>query len=403
MPDGGDVPTELELKTLSIDLKKATDEVKVFAEKVQTEMKNLGVATGETKLNADKALTEMNTISARLTEIEQKVARRSGGDQPSEYKSFGQHVVDADTVKALLEQKNGQARVTVELKDIMSGPPTWGTGVSPSNSLVMADRQPIVQPPMRQLVVRDLITPGSTTSNAIEYPVETDNPAVTGAAVVSEGALKPQSNITFDLRSTPVRTVAHWMKASRQIMDDVPQLRSYIDGRLRYGLGYVEETELLYGDGTGQHLLGIIPQATAYAAAFTPTSPQAIDVLRLAALQATLALYPATGFVLHPTDWAKIELTKDSQNRYLVGDPQNQIAARLWTLPVVQTPAMQVSKFLTGAFRLGAQLFDRLTLEVLISTEDQDNFVKNMITIRAEERLALAVYRPAAFIYGTIP
>jgi HK97 family phage major capsid protein len=261
----------------------------------------------------------------------------------------------------------------------------------------------MVQPPRRNLVVRDLLTPGSTRSNAIEYPVETDNPMTTGAAVVSEGALKPQSNITFDLKSLPVRTIAHWMKASRQIMDDVPQLQSYIDGRLRYGLEYVEENELLYGDGTGQHLLGIIPQATAYAAAFAPTAPQAIDTLRLAALQATLALYPATGYVMHPTDWAKIELTKDGMNRYIVGDPQNQIAARLWTLPVVQTPAMQVSKFLTGAFRLGAQIFDRMSIEVLISTEDQDNFVRNMITIRAEERLALAVYRPAAFIYGTLP
>lgn len=403
MPDGGDVPTELELKNLTVDLKKATDEVKAFAEKVTTEMKNLGVATEETKLNADKALSSMNELSTRLSDVEQKVARRGGGDVPVGLKTLGQHVVEADTVKALLQQKNGQARLTIELKDILSGPGIWGTGISPTNSLVIADRQPIVMPPMRQLVVRDLITPGSTTSNAIEYPVETDNPAVTGAAVVSEGTLKPQSNLTFDLKSAPVRTIAHYTKASRQIMDDVPQLQSYIDGRLRYGLGYVEETELLYGDGTGQHLFGIIPQATAYSAAFAPTATTAIDVLRLAALQATLALYPATGYVLHPTDWAKIELTKDAQNRYIVGDPQNQIAARLWTLPVVQTPAMVVGHFLTGAFKMGAQIFDRLSIEVLISTEDQDNFIRNMITIRAEERLALAVYRPAAFIYGVVP
>jgi len=403
MPDGGDVPTETELKNLTVDLKKATDEVKTFAEKVQTEMKNLGATTDETKASADKALTEMNGLAARLTEIEQKVARRGSGDTPSVQKSLGELVVEADTVKSLLEQKNGQARVTIELKDIVSGPGLWGTGQSRSNALVIADRQPIVPMPTRQLIVRDLITPGSTSSNAIEYPVETDNPAVTGAAVVSETALKPQSNITFDLKSTAVRTIAHWMKASRQIMDDVPQLQSYIDGRLRYGLGYVEENELLYGDGTGQHLYGIIPQATAYSAAFTPTSPQAIDTLRLAALQATLALYPATGFVLHPTDWAKIELTKDGMQRYIVGDPQAMIAKRLWGLPVVDTQAMQVGKFLTGAFRLGAQIFDRLSMEVLISTEDQDNFVRNMITIRAEERLALAVYRPAAFVYGTLP
>jgi HK97 family phage major capsid protein len=365
-------------------------------------MKNLGVATEETKAKADKALTDMNTISARLTEIEQKVARKGSGDQPQQLKSLGQIVIDDDKVKALMEQKNGQARVTIEVKDMLSGGSLWGSGVSPTSSLVIADRQPIVPPPMRTLVVRDLLTPGTTSSNAIEYPVETDNPANTGAAVVSEGTRKPQTNLQFDLKSAPVRTVAHYSKASRQILDDAPMLQSYIDGRLRYGLGYVEENELLYGDGTGQHLLGIIPQASAYSAAFTPTSLQNIDTLRLASLQATLALYPATGYVLHPTDWAKIELTKDTQGRYIVGDPQNQITPRLWNLPVVATQAMQVSHFLTGAFRLGAQIFDRMSIEVLVSTENEDDFVRNMITIRAEERLALAVYRPAAFVYGSL-
>jgi HK97 family phage major capsid protein len=106
--------------------------------------------------------------------------------------------------------------------------------------------------------------------------------------------------------------------------------------------------------------------------------------------------------VLHPTDWAKIELTKDAQQRYIVGDPQSQLSRTLWGLPVVTSFSMQVTKFLTGSFRYGAQIFDRMSMEVLISTENADDFVRNMITIRAEERLAFAVYRPAAFIYGTL-
>jgi HK97 family phage major capsid protein len=261
----------------------------------------------------------------------------------------------------------------------------------------------MVMLPVRPLFVRDLLTPGNTTSNAIEYPVETSDPYDTRAAVVSETQRKPQSNnVALNLVSTPVRTIAHFMKASRQIMDDAPMLQSYIDGRLRFGLQYVEELELLSGDGTGQHLHGIIPQATAYAAPFAPDLPTTIDTLRLAALQATLALYPATGYVMHPTDWAKIELTKDTLGRYIVGNPQGQLEKRLWTLPVVDTQAMAPGHFLAGAFKMGAQIFDRQTIEVLISTENEDDFVKNMITIRAEERLALAVYRPAAFTYGAL-
>lgn len=393
---------EPDLKKLAVELKEATDEVKKFAETANTEIKNLGKLTDETKASADKALAEMNAIAQRMTEVEQKMARRPGGDDPKELKTLGQHVIDDEKIKEVLSKKAGVARLTVEVKDIYSGPALWGSASTDTNALIMPDRQPIVPLPRRRLVIRDLITPGTTTSNAIEYPVESSDPADTGASVVSEGALKPSTDIKFDLKSTPVRTIAHRTKASRQIMDDAPMLRSYIDGRLRYGLAYVEEAEIAYGDGTGMHLLGIVPQAKAYAKAFSPSDEQTIDSLRLAALQATLALYPASGYVLHPTDWAKIELLKDGQKRYIVGDPTGQLGKRLWNLPVVDTQAMTAGKFLTGAFQMGAQLFDRMAIEVMISTEDEDNFSRNMITIRAEERLALAVYRPDAFIYGSL-
>jgi len=253
-------------------------------------------------------------------------------------------------------------------------------------------------------VVRDLITPGQTISANIEYPVETGTvPPTITASVVSEGAVKPQGELTFNLKSSPVRTLAWFMKASRQILEDAPMLASYIDGRLRYGLEYVEEVEILNGDGTGQHLLGIIPQATAYAAGFVPALLQNIDTLRLAALQAaSVSLFPSTGFVLHPLDWAKIELTKNTLGNYIVGDPQGRIQPMLWNLPVVETIAMTAGTFLTGAFKLCSQIFDRMSIEVLISTEDSDNFQRNLITIRGEERIGLAVYRPSAFITGTL-
>ena len=132
--------------------------------------------------------------------------------------------------------------------------------------------------------------------------------------------------------------------------------------------------------------------------ATAPTN--ALDKLRIAMLQAVLAEYPATGHVLNPIDWANIETLKDSAGGYIIGDPADGAAPRLWRLPVVETPAQTVNRFLTGAFRLGAQLFDREDANVEISTEDRDNFIKNMVTIRGEERLGLAVYRPEAFVFG---
>jgi HK97 family phage major capsid protein len=178
----------------------------------------------------------------------------------------------------------------------------------------------------RPLRVRDLLTPGRTNSNSIQFVQETA--FTNAAATVSEtaGTTKPQSDLQFSLQTSNVTTIAHWVQATRQILDDVPQLQSYIDGRLMYGLAYVEDNQLLNGAGTGTDLNGIYTQATASTANLAViASPTKIDVLRVAILQATLANLPASGIVLHPTDWMTIETNKDSQGRYLVGDPQNRV------------------------------------------------------------------------------
>lgn len=179
-------------------------------------------------------------------------------------------------------------------------------------------------------------------------------------------------------------------------------LQSYIDGRMTYGLKLKEEMQLLNGDGTGSNLSGILPQATAFADPASMASYTIMDQIRLAALQATLAEYPASGIVLNPIDWAKLELAKDENANYIIGKPQGTLVNTLWRLPVVETTAIAAGTFLTGAFRLGAQLFDRWNLSIEIATQNEDDFVKNLVTILCEERLALAVYRPEAFITGAL-
>ena len=146
---------------------------------------------------------------------------------------------------------------------------------------------------------------------------------------------------------------------------------------------------------------GIHTQATAYKAPIDITGATKVDTLRLAMLQASLADVFATGHVLHSQDWAEIELLKDSTGAYLFANPFGSITQVLWGLPVAETnqPAMQ-GKFLTGGFAEAAQIFDREDANVVISTENADDFEKNMISIRCEERLALSVYRPEAFIKG---
>jgi HK97 family phage major capsid protein len=170
-----------------------------------------------------------------------------------------------------------------------------------------------------------------------------------------------------------------------------------------YGLKLVEDRQLLNGDGAGSNLHGIIPQATAFANPAAGMLEYTImDQLRLAQLQAVIAEYPASGHVLNPIDWAMLELSKDNEGRYIIGQPQGTATPTMWGLPVVATQAMGVGKFLTGAFSMAAQIFDRQLANVAVATQNEDDFVKNKVTILCEERLALAVYRPEAFIYGTL-
>ncbi len=399
LAEGAAALTVADLEKLTKSLNEARDEVKKAAEKTETEIKNLGKVTDETKKLADDSLIKHNELSARFTEIEQKLARRAEG--PEQRKSIGQMVVEHDDLKAFIKS-GGKGRVSIAVKAIISGLTTDADGSA--GDLIVPQRQPgILGLPQRRLTMRDLITPGRTSSNAIQYVKETGFTNLAATVSETSGATKPQSEIKFDLVTTAVTTIAHWVLATKQILDDAPQLQSYIDGRLRYGLGYVEDNQLLNGGGTGTDLNGIYTQATAYSAPIVPTAAgnmTKIDIIRLAILQAFLAEYPANGIVMHPSDWADIELTKTDDGAYLFANPQGGSEPRLWRLPVVETQAMTVDKFLTGAFQLGAQIFDREDANVEISTEDSDNFRKNLVTIRAEERLALAVYRPEAFVKG---
>ena len=368
----------------------------------QAKLAQNGEASAELTEKVDKALSELGEATTRLGDLEKRAAReRDVGEQG--FKGLGDHLVESAAFKAadLSGASRGSIRVKAERADITTANTTVGAGRSAGTSLVPGQRLPgLIAPPNRQMTIRDLLAQGVTSSNVIEYVKETG--FTNSAAPVAEGAVKPKSDLTFNMESAPVRTLAHIFKISRQMLDDAVGIASYINARGTYGLKYIEEQQILNGDGTGQNLNGLVPQATAFAPAFAPADETAIDRLRLAILQVALAEYPATGIVLHPTDWARIALTKDAGGNYIIGNPQGSLAPSLWNLPVVATQAMPAGEFLTGAFNLGAQIFDRMDVEVLLSTENEDDFIRNFATIRIEERLALIVPRPDSFVTGDV-
>lgn len=342
-----------------------------------------------------KATEENQKLHGRLADLEQKMADSPAPAQKGMIKTPGQLFAESEQLKAFIKRGGKGHSEAFELKAITSLPGSGGAGI-------WSERLPgVVEEPLRPLSIRDLLDVGTTSSNLIEWIKELL--FTNSADVVSEGAQKPESNITYEREDVPVRTIAHWIHATRQVLSDFPQLQTLINGRLTYGLKIVEENQILLGDGTGENILGLIPQATAYNNGLNRANDTFIDVIRHAILQVRLSFYPATGIVLTPTDWHNIELTKDNENRYLMANPAGNLPAMLWGRPVVESDAMPNDQFLVGAFRLAATLFDREQATIAVSTEDRDNFIKNMVTILVEERLALAVARPAAFVHGSFP
>ena len=384
---------DLEIKSA---LDKISDQVKEHGEKAVAEAKRGVDMSTKAKETVDELLVKQSELQTRLLAAEQKLDQGTKSVK-EQHLSVGHEVINSDAFKQYVANGDYRKGFTMPVKAIVN----VSSDATSAGKLIQPDLLPgIQQVPTRRLTVRDLLTPGRTSSNLIQYVRETGFQNM--AATVLEGGLKPKSDISFDMVATSVIKIATYVKASTEILQDAPMLQSYVDGRLRYMLSYVEEAQLLNGSGVGNNLNGINTQATAYLAPIVIAGATRIDVLRLALLQSELAEFPATGIVLHPADWTAIELTKDTTGGYIFANPQSLAQPALWGRPVVGTQAMAQDNFLVGAFKLGAQVFDRQQSNVVVATENEDDFIKNMVTILAEERLGLAVYRPQAFVKGDL-
>ena len=406
------------------------------------------VVSSDQKASFDKNMSDIREIKSLIEGLEQMNSVSSWGEKEDGnsvavayaaaerdltekahdmgYKSIGQMFVESTEFKALQGGRNGanmpapwqvKASLTgMQVKDIYTATPTGTMGRGADAQFGSIQRDPMVTPPMRTKSVRDLFPSSTTTAAVIEYFRQLGFTSVAGggtnsASTVAERlgnntnfGLKPQSSFAFVGEQAPVRTLAHWEAAHRNVLADEPQLRSIIDNELMYGLRLLEDNQILNGDGSGENLLGVLntPGIQSYAwssGSTTPVPDTKADSIRRAATLAFLAYYEPTGVVLHPQDWEDIELTKDNNGQYLIavsvavgGEP------RVWRMPVVDTPAMPQGTALIGAFGTGAQLYDREQASIRISEQHSDFFVRNAIVVLAEQRLALAVKRPEAFV-----
>jgi hypothetical protein len=242
----------------------------------------------------------------------------------------------------------------------------------------------------QRLTVADLMPSGTADGNTIIYMKESS--VTNAAATVAEGGAKPASDLNYTQVTEPFRKIANTLKISDEMRQDVSYIESQVNNRLVFFVQQKEEQQLLSGLGTGSELTGLLTRS---------------------GLTAAQAKGTDTAIEMHPTDWQGIRLSKDANNQYFAGGPftgaygvggggmndrsilGNQ--ANLWGLPVVVTTAATVGTAIVGAFATCAQVFRKGGITVEMTNSNEDDFLKTLIAIRAEERLALAVYRPAGF------
>lgn len=289
-------------------------------------------------------------------------------------------------------------------------------GTVTHQSLGSAQHVGITERQLRKTRVRDLF-PKSTTKASVlwgiretgwenaakqvrqRYAADGVSPATGGPTDVY--GKKPKSKIDMETVMYPVATIAHTLDAHKNILDDEPRLRTFLNQRMADGVKFAEDFDLLHSVGGAEEVTGLfnVPGVQQYSG--LATDKYSVQIRR-AITKAQLAEYDPTGIVLSPEMWEQVEVEEDGYGGFRVAvNVAVGAVKQVWHLDVVSTTAMSDEEFLIGSFGLGAQLHDREQVNVIMSTENADNIERNVVTFRAEERLALEVPRPESFVVGS--
>ncbi len=357
----------------------------------------VGAQVKEHRAGIDQSMSELR---AGLQSMQQVVAKFEGGSfSPAMHspKSVSAQVLaeGESDIEALRDGRKKSVRMS--LPSLHPGPSA--AAITSDGLHISPERDTEVYGGLaRAHSVRDLLVTRRTAAPAIEYlrSTRTGNAAIQAV----EGDLKAEMAMNFTLHTAPVKTIACWVPASRQALDDSAMLGDYIDHELRDALKLTEDMQLLNGDGVGANMLGLATQASAYNRG--QSGDTANDTLRRAITQIQLARGIASGIVINPEGLEDLELAKDNTGRYLysVSVTNANGNATTWRVPTVVTDAVAPGKFLVGDFLRAARLYDRMQATVEVATEHADFFTRNLVAILAEERVALAVMRPDLLVFG---
>lgn len=324
------------------------------------------------------------SLAASMTDLAQK--QEAGVKHEDAALSAGAEFIKSEKFKAF---QSGQIeKIRMEVKN---------TVTSVSGTTSFPTQQPgIIVPPFKPLTIRDLLPSVPVSTNMVNSLRELA--WTNDAAEVSQGAAKPESDLTFEPYNVPITTVAHWIKVSKQLMEDAPAVMARIDGRLRDGLAQRIDLQLLVGNGTSPNLSGITDSGnfTAYTSTSTDTLTDAIN-------RAKYLLwangYTPDAVIVNPADWGAMERSKGTDGHYLYGAPGFAAGMNPFGVRIVLSNNMTAGSFAVGAFQRSTTVYNRTGAVVEMGYVGSD-FTNNLVTIRAEERLGLGCELPAGILYG---
>lgn len=345
-------------------------------------LKANGDLAPELKSALDKQAGTIESINARLREIEQKGV----GHTPAvETRTIGEQFAFSDQFKAM--DPNQPTRCRIEVKN---------TILSNGNAVLAQQIPGVTGGAFKPLTVYGSLSHAPASGNTVEGIREAT--WTNSAAEVSEGTLKPESDLTFEPHDYPVRTIAHWLKVSKNLLVDSAAVAAYIDNRLTYGVMERVDRQLMVGNGTAPNLSGILDSGNY--TVYTPTSDDnLIDAINRAKWQLWAAGWIPDQVYVNPADWGAMELQKGSDGHYLNGLPGVMLTTNPFNVRVIPSPFVTAGQFAIGAFNRAVTVWDRQAVVVEAGYAD-DDFLKNLVTLRAEMRLALEISTPSAILGG---
>lgn len=387
---------------LNPQLTQMQTELSGFIEKSREEIKSHGSILTDTK----NALVE---LQSRIEELDKRMT--SAALKP-ESKSFVDTLKENDSLQKLVRGEATKCRIEIAGKhamDILERKTTVTTAAVgfPTSGVMPEERGSFVSEARRALRIAEIIPRRATSLGKLYWPKTNASMSNASPQGAQGTTAKLENAMTFTTANAEVQTIATWIPASKQVLDDWNELAGILTNSLNYYTNKEVDEQLLSGDGTGYNLNGLTTQAQSFDTSLLPSAALGytyIDTIASAFEQVDADdELPSDYVVLNTTDVWKLRKTKDDQGRYMIANPQDNAVFTLWGRRVVPSNTMTAGYFLAGSAQAAAaEIRDRMGITVDISTEHSDYFTKNLVAIRAELRMALCVYRPNAFVYGAL-